>query len=246
MSDSVSGSVWDYVCASVNESGYGQHDASWLGFYEYFREVVGLTSQTEKLAGLIEHAKHGGWYLPYQNICWLSERPSLLARDTNGRLHSLTGPSVLYPDGWAIYAVHGVRVPEYVIARPQLISIGGIKDEANAEIRRVMIERYGYERYINDANLTKVDECAANHGLIGLRTARLFRDGDLAVLDVLNSTPEPDGTTRRYAIPVDPRAYDGRAGKECLAALTSTWRKRGDATQLFFMRPEDYAPFAES
>ena len=77
--DSVGGSVWgsvgdsvgDSVEASVGDSGYGQHDANWLAFYEYFKEVCGLDDITQKLTGIWQISKNAGWWLPYQHICWI-------------------------------------------------------------------------------------------------------------------------------------------------------------------------------
>ena len=129
-------------------SGYGQHDANWLAFYEYFREACGLQSQTDKLIGLTEYSKNAGWFLPHQNICWVSERHNILRRDERGRVHDISGPAIMYPDGWAIYAWHGIRVPRWVIEQPQEISDLNIDSEANAEVRRVMLERYGLDRYL--------------------------------------------------------------------------------------------------
>jgi hypothetical protein len=71
-------------------------------------------------------------------------------------------------------------------------------------------------------------------------------DEDIVYIDLLNSTAEPDGSVKRYMLRVDPNAYGGRAGRECLAAAASTWRRKGDLSQLIFQRPEDYAPVAES
>ena len=97
---SVSNSVWNSVC-------YGQHDAHWLGFYEYFREELQLKQETEQVTGLIEAAHHIGWWIPYKDICFVSEKPCLLNLDTEGRLHSETEPAILYKDGFCLYAVHG-------------------------------------------------------------------------------------------------------------------------------------------
>jgi hypothetical protein len=130
---SVRASVWDSVRASVGDSGYGQHDASWLAFYEYFRQQCGLASQTERLTGLIEQSKHAGWYIPHQHICWVSERHHVLVRDERGRLHCENGPAVAYPDGWAIYAWHGVRVPESVILHRDKVTVKQIMAEQNTD-----------------------------------------------------------------------------------------------------------------
>jgi hypothetical protein len=127
--DCVMDSIWTGVetilgnrCIWTNV--YGSHDAHWLGFYRYFHDVLGLTGQTAMLSSLWELAQSAGWVLPYENICWVSERHNILSRDDSGRLHSLTGPAWAYPDGWSFYAVHGVRVPEYVIERPEEITVG--------------------------------------------------------------------------------------------------------------------------
>src|SRR4029077_18916000 len=99
----------------------GAHDAGWLAFYKFFHDECGLEAETEKLAGLWGLAVSAGWAIPHKNICWVSERHNVLLRDERGRLHSLGGPACAYPDGWAIYAVHGARVPEFVVERPQEI-----------------------------------------------------------------------------------------------------------------------------
>lgn len=49
---SVWASVWNSVWASVGASGYGQHDANWIGFYDFFRSACKLEAQTEKLLGI--------------------------------------------------------------------------------------------------------------------------------------------------------------------------------------------------
>jgi hypothetical protein len=195
--DSVWASVWDSVrdsvWASVGDSCYGQHDANWLAFYAFFREVCGLEEQTEKLAGLTALAQTAGWALPHANICWVSERPCVLQRDERGRLHSVNGPAVEYPDGWSIYAVHGVRVPGRLIMEPGSITAAEIEAEENAEIRRVMMDQLGWERYLRESGAKQLhrDDCGI------LWRKEVADDEPLVMVEVLNSTPEPDGTMSR-------------------------------------------------
>lgn len=222
--------------------------SSWDCYLTAFRDVIGLRlPEYEKYAAWEACAIEGGFRFMHEDFCIVSDRPEILTVDERNRPHGEAGPSHRWRDGWSLYYWHGVQVSAQVVEHPETITIKQIREESNAEVRRVMTERYGYERYCADAKLTKVDECPANHPIIGLRTARLWRDdGGLTLLDVLNSSPEPDGTVRRYVIAVDAEAYDGRAGRECLAASASTWRKRSDNTALFFPSPEAYAPVAES
>lgn len=160
--------------------------------------------------------------------------------------HCATGPA-LESDVEDLCAWHGIVVAPHVVTHPERITLGEIAATPNAEVRRVLIERYGYGRYLHDAGLSLVDACAANHSLTGLRSARLYHDAqnDLFLLDMRNSTPEPDGSVRRYVLSVDGDAYSGRAGRECLAAMASTWRTPSDYA-LYFETPEHYRPIAES
>jgi hypothetical protein len=246
---SVGDSVWDSVRDSVRDSVYGNHDAGWLAFYKFFHDECALTEQTKNLDGLWQLSKSAGWAIPHKEICWVSERHSILVRDERGRLHNLAGPACAYPDGWAIYAVHGVRVPAYIIESPHEITIEKIDAEANAEVRRVMIDRFGPKRYLEESGAKIVQELPADHYLVGLRTARLLRkevpdDEPIVMVDLLNSSPEPDGSVKRYLLRVSPNEYGGRSGTDCLAAVASTWR-HADGT-LAFKRPEDYQPVFES
>jgi hypothetical protein len=216
------------------------------------REVGGLSLEGnlwDRGRAYEETIQSACWWWPHADFIMVCERPAEIHRELvnpaiprgwgSHRLHNDSGPAVGWKN-WAIYAIHGIRVPEHVVMRPDMITLAEIDAEENAEIRRVMIERFGYERYCREAKLQLVDSCPADHAMIGLRDAKLWRRNELCLLDVLNSTPEPDGTVKRYVIPVDPDAYGGRAGRECLAATASTWRKRSDPNVLFHKTPEDY------
>jgi hypothetical protein len=63
-------------------------------------------------------------------------------------------------------------------------------------------------------------------------------------LDMLNSTPEPDGSLKRYMIRIDPHAYGGRAAKKRLTAMAATYRHADGS--LLFSCPEDYVPLMET
>jgi hypothetical protein len=222
--------------------------SSWDCYLTAFRDVIGLRlPEYEKYAAWEACAIEGGFRFMHEEFCIVSDRPDILTVDERNRPHGEAGPSHRWRDGWSLYYWHGVQVNKQIVEHPETITVAQIRTESNAEVRRVMTERYGYERYCADAKLEKVDECPADHPIIGLRTARLWRDdGGLTLLDVLNSSPEPDGSVRRYVIAVDAEAYDGRAGRECLAASASTWRKRSDPMALFFPSPEAYSPILES
>jgi hypothetical protein len=146
--DSVGASVWDSVGASVwdsvGASGYGQHDANWLAFYDYFKEVCGLVEQTKNITGHWMIALSANWYLPHKNICWISERHNKLFINERGRLHCENGMALTYPDGWGIYALNGIQMkPEYVLTPASELSPQTVLKEQSVDIRRELLRKIG-------------------------------------------------------------------------------------------------------
>jgi hypothetical protein len=117
--------------------------------------------------------------------------------------------AIAYRDGWGIYAVHGVRVDERIVMHPETITVGEVWKEANAERRRVMIEAFGWDRFVVDAGLALVDECAdpanAPHTLKLYDLPTQIYGEPVRVVLCVNASPERDGTRRTYAltVPVD-------------------------------------------
>ena len=221
----------------------------------------------KRLQGLLGLARNCGWFWPFEGVVILTERPVFLHRDERNRLHREDGPALLYTDGFALWKWHGVTVPRDVIESPSQITVDRIDGEANAEVRRVMIDRYGPSRYVIDSGSIVVHEIAEDHELTGLRTARLLRkdvqdDEPILYVDVLNSTSEGlwqdvggervfvpelrDGEPykKRYMLRVDPNAYNGEASRNAHAAAASTWRNADGS--LTYQRWQDYRPVAES
>ena len=64
--------------------------------------------------------------MPHEHVCWISERPDRLRYDTKGRLHSVDGPALSYPDGWSAYCWKGVRVDPSYLEKPEQIALSTI------------------------------------------------------------------------------------------------------------------------
>lgn len=100
----------------------------------------------------------------------------------------------------AIYQWHGVTVPERIILQPETISAADITGEQDAEVRRVMVERFGADRYIREsgAKIISKDDWGT------LYRAEMPNDEALVMVNVINATPEPDGSFHDYWIRVEP------------------------------------------
>ncbi|WP_327392803.1 hypothetical protein OG533_24205 [Streptomyces sp. NBC_01186] len=122
--DEVGGRVWtqirEQLGAHVHRSVGGQHDAERLAEFDYFRAHCSIT-EADRLVGVMRVARSAGRWWPFENAVILTERPTVLHRDGQGRLHCETGPAIAYPDGFAVWAWHGVRLPpDPVTTRPTI------------------------------------------------------------------------------------------------------------------------------
>jgi hypothetical protein len=133
-----------------------------------------------------------------------------------------------------------VTVTEQIVLRPEMLTVAQIEAEPNSEVRRVMLERFTLERYVREGDVEKVAQ--DNYGTI-------WRRGELHMLEVINATPEADGTFKHYVEFFNPRAYNGAAARIPQAANASMWRYRnrdGSAGQPVFADYHEYHPSFES
>ena len=188
------------------DSAAGQHELSWLSSYDYIRNVLGLRAETAPLLGLWQMAASLGWVQPHLHTCWLAERPNLLRGDAGGRLHSASGPALRYPDGWSVWAWKDVEVPSDIIEQPDTITLASIDGESNVQVRRCMIEIMTPQRYVALGGAVRVAEDETG---ILWRKAWLASDAWAAV-EVINATPEPDGTRKHFFLQVPANLHTAR------------------------------------
>src|SRR4029077_9845682 len=133
-----------------------------------------------------------------------------------------------------LYFWHGVLVPAFVVVRPDWITVKHIDTETNAEVRRVMIERYkhgeeirGAAAYMRDAGGKTLDH-DERFGTLWRR--ELDGDEPIVILEVINSTREADGSFKHYWLRVPPDIKTAHAA--------SAWS--------FDIPVKDYAPAVET
>jgi hypothetical protein len=182
----------------------------WLAAYDFFGRACRVEA-IERLHGLMELTRSAGWWWwPARGAAVLSERPDEMHMDEQGRLHSARGPAVIYPDGWALWAWHGVRVPRAVIENPESLPAREVLAEPDVEVRRIMIDRVGPERLVRDGGAHRVAEDEA--GI--LWRLDLAEDEPLVCVEVTDATRGPDTAFRRYLLRVPP---DVRSPREAVA-----------------------------
>jgi Arc/MetJ family transcription regulator len=92
---------------TMSSGGWGQHAANWYAEWDFYDRVGGVGRPG--LDALLRIARSAGWWWPLANLAILTDRPTAMHLDDKGDLHNPDGPALLYPDGWAVRATHGVR-----------------------------------------------------------------------------------------------------------------------------------------
>ena len=186
----------------------------WGGAWtSYFREICDLDlpgdlwDRARAYEATIESAC---WWWPHTQFVMVCERPTVIHLELTDperprgwdshRLHCETGPAVAWPDGWGVWAWHGVRVPQHVVEQPDRITASEILAEENAEVRRVMIERKTPEAFLRESGAKPVQQDDIGR----LWRVDLNDDEPLVMVELENSTVEQDGSRKTYFLRVPP------------------------------------------
>jgi len=139
-------------------------------------------------------------YVFMQEVVFACRNPVAIHLDERHRLHCYEKPAVEFPDGYCICSWHGVMVSRQLVDDPNLLTVKYIQTTTNVELRRVLIDRYGSAKYVVDAGAAVIDR--SDRGI--LYRIDMPRDEALVMVQVTNSTPEPDGTCKKYFLRVPP------------------------------------------
>ena len=165
--DSVWASVSDSVWASVRDSVWdfkvmdffypfllGEMDADVIGFYDFFEKVLNIDyGKVKENWEWWKSSTNFGLIFPLENVCVISQKPTEFNLVKN-RLHADGKPALQYADGFKIWALNGVRVPQYLAETPASnLDIEFFKKEPNADVKAEFIRKYGIERMVSMGKL---------------------------------------------------------------------------------------------
>ncbi len=190
----------------------GAMDTAWLAECAFVEEQ-GLRFNRSARAYLDAYrgyARAAGWAYLYRDIAFVCDRPAAIAVDGQGRMHNGEGPAVRFRDGWSTFAWKGLEMPAWIIRAPERIGLSAIEREPRIEVRRAMIERIGAARYVALGGARLVAEDA--DGKLWKRRGWGEGEGafEWAAVEVVNGSPEPDGSRRHYFLQVPPHVASAR------------------------------------
>jgi hypothetical protein len=188
------------LCAGQIEWG-GNLWPGYMSWATFFRDVCDLEiEQADAFAAFEVLSSRCGFYSLHADFAMVSDRPRILKRDLAGRLHADNGPAIAWRDGWQLFYWHGLQIPrshEWMIADRGRINPGAIDKEPNAELRRIMLEIYGFERYLAERGAKVVAEDEL-HGFPRRLLDVNVAGESILLVEVHNGSLEPDGSRRKF------------------------------------------------
>lgn len=218
-----------------SEPGQFEIDSMWM--HHFMAEHFELSSPEEEagfnyLRKLLAVASSCAFWWNHESAVFICQRPMDIHVDDRGRLHSTKGPAVEFWDGYKIYAICGIEMRKEIFENGKIhLQPETIDNTRNAEVRRVLMEMYGPDKYLKETGARVV-----HYGRDGRRLWLREQASDelqgipLVMVELINSTPEPDGTHKHYFLRVLPHIRDADE------AVASTFR----------LRAEDYRPQVET
>lgn len=133
-------------------------DSGWTAYYDYMHRI-GVEVPENFLKWLRFVRDSGCWdMVKLDTHALVCRRPKKVVRDDQNRLHNMTGPAMLWEDGYAQYFLHGMGVDKDWVENPSSITVERVMNQTNQELRRAMIQLMGMERFVKEAGAKVVDE----------------------------------------------------------------------------------------
>jgi hypothetical protein len=109
----------------------------------------------------------------HMHVAILQRQPRILRRNTAGVLHRDGGPAIRYRDGFAVWALNGLRVPRWLARTPATqLDPRRVLRIRNADTRREFVRKVGIERVCYATRARTIDR-QGNYELLQLD----LRDG---------------------------------------------------------------------
>lgn len=142
----------------------GNLNASWISLFQFGRNELGIEYDYKDFDPTILDVWKRligkcGYFFPLSKYCVVCNRPKEVHFDENNELHNEDGPSVSFRRGNEndVYSFRGVTVPKKIITNPEELTVDDFQNEENAEVKRILIERMGVEKYLEDTGSKLID-----------------------------------------------------------------------------------------
>jgi len=175
--------IWEFIWPYVD----GHYFAPYFAFYEFMFSALKIENPVPEKYSVLKRTVKLGPVYPLDDYCVVSKVP-VEYHWKDKVLHNPDGMAVKYEDGFGVYCLNGVAVPEWLVLTPwDELDPARFAKIDNAEVRREFVRKVGIER-ISEACKAK---CIDKEGDYELLVIDLKGDtGEWPYLKMLNPSME--------------------------------------------------------
>jgi len=217
LGDQLRGQLGDQLWGVIGHGWWSADMAFWLTI----NRLHGISPVADDLrlkAEAIQTALRCHWWLPLGGVAIMSRQHTELHRDNRGRLHNPTGPAWAWADGTKLYALEGIRLPDWAITAPDPARF--LAELTNAEQRRVAFAAYGWQRSAEQLGWKVLDDSGDPYTGCLYQLPKGLLEGEegesLNLLVGRNGSPHPGGEWAMYGLPVAKRHRTAAAAQASL------------------------------
>jgi internalin A len=150
-------SYWNLSRATVTRT-YLVDALALIDFYVFSLGIVFRPEFLKVVESMKQLLAECGWIFMFHNVCYVCSRPTKLSLDSEYRLHAEGEAAIAFADGYSLYFHHGVILPEkYGQIHPDLWQAQWLLEERNAELKRILIKKIGYDRICQQLQAVELD-----------------------------------------------------------------------------------------
>ena len=150
-------SYWHLSSATVTRT-YLVDALALIDFYIFSLGIVFRPEFLKVVESMKQLLAECGWIFMFHNVCYVCSRPTQLSLDSEYRLHAEGESAIAFADGYSLYFHHGVILPEkYGQIHPDLWQAQWLLEERNAELKRILIQKIGYDRICKQLQAVELD-----------------------------------------------------------------------------------------
>lgn len=147
-----------------------------FAYYDYMKDVLGVEFDCLEEYEALRNCLNLGPLFKLEDVCFVSKKPVMIHMNSEDQYHNEKGPAVEYEDGFSLWFLNGVSVPEWLVTTEwKDLDAKRFATIKNVEVRREFVRKIGVERLVQKLNpevLDKKDDYELLHVDLGGETGK--------------------------------------------------------------------------
>lgn len=136
----------------------GNQWAHWLAYQDFCVEEHGVLVEGKNVfLPYRELGLHSGPRYMHEKFCIISDRPTVLSANDRNQPHNPNGPSHAWGDDIKYWHIDGIQLTEQIVMKPETLTVQQVIDQGNVDVKRIMCERMGWEKYLVESGAVPMD-----------------------------------------------------------------------------------------